>query len=56
MELTLTPGTRIRLPAEPDWGTGQVQSCIGHRLTANFEHRGKVSLDLRHVAVEVIDD
>ena len=55
MELAFVPGTIIRLPAEPDWGRGQVQSCIGHRLTANFEHRGKVLLDLRHVTVEIVD-
>ncbi|MEZ5823422.1 MAG: DUF3553 domain-containing protein [Geminicoccaceae bacterium] len=54
MEFELVPGTLIRMPASPEWGEGQVQSRIGHRLTANFEHRGKVTIDLRHVTVEIV--
>ena len=54
MQLSFTPGTIIRLAGAPDWGLGQVQSCIGHRLTANFEHQGKVTLDTRHVAIEIV--
>lgn len=38
----LEPGQRVRHPSQPDWGTGQVQSVIGHRATVNFEHAGKV--------------
>ena len=37
----LVPGLRVRHPAEPDWGIGQVQSVIGDRITVNFEHAGK---------------
>jgi hypothetical protein len=37
----LVPGTRVRHPAEPDWGVGQVQSVVGDRITVNFEHAGK---------------
>jgi Protein of unknown function (DUF3553) len=37
----LVPGMRVRHPGAPDWGTGQVQSVIGHRVTINFEHAGK---------------
>jgi hypothetical protein len=37
----LTPGMFVRNPAAPDWGVGQVQSVIGHRVTVNFEHAGK---------------
>ncbi|MEZ5848755.1 MAG: DUF3553 domain-containing protein [Geminicoccaceae bacterium] len=54
MESELVPGTRIRIPASPEWGMGHVQSRIGHRLTANFEHQGKVTLDLRNIRVEVV--
>lgn len=35
------PGALVRHPDQPDWGTGQVQSVIGHRITVNFEHAGK---------------
>jgi hypothetical protein len=38
---TLAPGEWVRLPAEPDWGLGQVQSVAGFRVTVNFEHAGK---------------
>jgi FKBP-type peptidyl-prolyl cis-trans isomerase 2 len=37
----LVPGMRVRHPGAPDWGVGQVQSVIGHRVTINFEHAGK---------------
>ncbi|MAJ34960.1 MAG: hypothetical protein CBC12_05045 [Candidatus Puniceispirillum sp. TMED52] len=35
------PGDFVRLPAEPDWGIGQVQSAVGQRITVNFDHAGK---------------
>lgn len=38
----LEPGMLVRHPDRPDWGTGQVQSNIGGRVTINFEHAGKV--------------
>ncbi|SFB71732.1 DUF3553 domain-containing protein [Tropicimonas isoalkanivorans] len=43
----LAPGDLVRHPDQPDWGLGQVQSHIGHRITVNFEHAGKVVLDGR---------
>lgn len=50
----LTPGATVRAPTEPDWGEGQVQSSLGMRVTVNFEHRGKVTVDLRYVALELV--
>jgi hypothetical protein len=44
----LVPGAFVVLPGRPEWGTGQVQSAIGAKVTVNFEHAGKVVLDLRH--------
>lgn len=53
----LEPGMLVRHPDEvqpgPDWGLGQVQSNIGGRITVNFEHRGKVVIDTRHVALQI---
>lgn len=43
----LEPGVLVRHPDEPDWGLGQVQSRIDHRVTVNFENAGKVVLDGR---------
>ena len=37
----LAPGDYVRHPSAPEWGLGQVQSCIGGRVTVNFEHAGK---------------
>ncbi|MCY3995748.1 MAG: DUF3553 domain-containing protein [Rhodobacter sp.] len=47
----LGPGMFVRHPTEPEWGLGQVQSCIGWRVTVNFEHIGKVVIDGRTVAL-----
>lgn len=51
----LAPGIFVRHPQEPDWGIGQVQSAIGHRVTVNFENRGKLTIDTRHVALLIVD-
>jgi hypothetical protein len=52
----LFPGQRVRLPSRPDWGTGQVQSVAGDRVTVNFENAGKVTLRLSGVALDVLED
>lgn len=49
MATILEPGMMVRHPSQPDWGLGQVQSSIGNRVTVNFEHAGKVVIDLRQV-------
>ena len=41
----------VRHPGQPDWGLGQVQSRIDHRITVNFENAGKVVLDGRVIAL-----
>jgi hypothetical protein len=46
----------VRHPTQPDWGTGQVQSVIGPRVTVSFEHAGKVMINIRHVALEPVPD
>ena len=55
MNLTLTPGTRVCLPSQPDWGVGQVQSAIGSKVTVNFPDQGKVVLDASRVEIVVVD-
>ncbi len=45
----LEPGMLVQNPAEPDWGTGQVQSNINGRITVNFREQGKVVIDGSHV-------
>ncbi len=53
---TLVPGAFVRFPAEPDWGLGQVQSVIGDRITINFEHAGKVVMQLHQLALTVVKE
>ena len=50
----LEPGTRVRHPAEPDWGIGQVQSNIQGKVTVNFPEVGKVVIDGRTVMLDVV--
>jgi len=54
----IEPGSYVRHPDKPDWGMGQVQSMIGHRITVNFQNAGKLLIDSRQVElVEVrLDD
>ncbi len=51
----LAPGTFVRSPTNPDWGLGQVQSAIGDKVTVNFEHRGKLVLNLPASPLVVVD-
>lgn len=48
----LSPGDFVRHPGRPDWGLGQVQSMIGHRITVNFENVGKLVIDGNAVELE----
>ncbi len=50
----IEPGMRVRHPAEPGWGTGQVQSVVGDRITVNFEHAGKVLINAALVELEIV--
>jgi len=49
----LEPGQRVRHPAHPEWGIGQVQSNIGDRVTVNFEHVGKVVVNATVVDLDL---
>ena len=46
---------RVRNPARPDWGEGQVQSVVGARVTVNFENAGKLLVNTAVVALEPLD-
>lgn len=47
----LEPGMLVEHPGMPDWGTGQVQSNIGGKITVNFPNAGKVVIDGNRVAL-----
>ncbi|XDB00050.1 DUF3553 domain-containing protein [Sulfitobacter sp. LCG007] len=52
----LSPGMLVRNPAEPDWGTGQVQSNIGGKVTVNFPDRGKMVIESSRVLLMPVFD
>ena len=51
----IEPGQRVRHPQQPDWGIGQVQSVIEDRITVNFPNAGKVLINARLVALQVVE-
>lgn len=51
----LEPGTLVRHPDQPDWGTGQVQSNIGDKITVNFREMGKIVIDSKRVMLVIVD-
>lgn len=53
---SLVPGMRVRHPAAPDWGIGQVQSVAGERVTVNFEHQGKVVVNAAVVRLDPVEE
>lgn len=50
----LEPGALVRHPERPDWGTGQVQSNIGGKVTVNFQHAGKQVIDIARVDLDLV--
>lgn len=52
----IEPGMRVRHPGEPGWGTGQVQSVVGDRVTVNFENRGKVLVNAAVIDLAILHD
>ncbi|MGJ8587166.1 MAG: DUF3553 domain-containing protein [Yoonia sp.] len=56
MNAIFEPGVLVRHPDQPDWGTGQVQSNIGDRITVNFREMGKVVIDSRRVLLILVNE
>jgi hypothetical protein len=52
----LAPGMFVRHPEYPDWGTGQVQSSTGNKITVNFPETGKVVIDATRIALVPVFD
>ncbi|HEY1707028.1 MAG TPA: DUF3553 domain-containing protein [Rhizomicrobium sp.] len=52
---TVAPGDWVKLPSAPAWGTGQVQSVVGAKVTVNFEHAGKRVVQSDVVALEQVE-
>ncbi len=52
----LEPGMLVEHPNKPDWGTGQVQSNIGGKITVNFPDAGKVVIQGSRIALIPVFD
>jgi transcription elongation factor GreA-like protein len=52
----LEPGVLVRHPTETEWGLGQVQSVAGRKVTVNFEHAGKQTIDATVVTLVFVSD
>lgn len=50
----LAPGMLVAHPDHPEWGTGQVQSVIGGRITVNFPEAGKIVIDGTRVFLTLV--
>lgn len=53
MSKHLTPGVFVSNPKQTDWGLGQIQSMVGSKVTVNFEHKGKLVINLDQVDLEI---
>ena len=56
MLIDFEPGDYVKNPANKDWGTGQVQSIIGKKVTVNFENFGKRVINIEHVTLQKIEN
>ena len=52
----LEPGMLVTHPDRPNWGTGQVQSNIGGKITVNFREQGKVVIDSARIGLMPVFD
>jgi hypothetical protein len=56
LNAALAPGMLVQHPDRPDWGTGQVQSNIGGKITVNFREQGKVVIDSARIGLMPVFD
>ena len=55
MLIDFEPGDFVKNPANSEWGIGQVQSIIGHKVTVNFENYGKRVINIENVKLERVE-
>ena len=56
MLIDFEPGDFVKNPTNKDWGTGQVQSIIGNKVTVNFENCGKRVINVENVNLEKVNN
>ena len=55
MLIDFEPGDFVKNPSNKGWGTGQVQSIIGNKVTVNFENYGKKVINIENVSLERVN-
>ena len=55
MFLNNEPGDFVINPKNRGWGTGQIQSVIKNKVTANFENVGKKVINSEEIILERIN-
>jgi hypothetical protein len=55
MFLNFEPGDYVINPNYESWGTGQIQSIIKNKVTANFENVGKKVININEVILKKIN-
>ena len=56
MLIDFETGDYVKNLDNKDWGTGQVQSIIGSKVTVNFENCGKKVININFVKLEKISN
>ena len=56
MILDYEPGDKVFNPENKDWGIGQVQSIIKHKVTVNFQNVGKKVINMANIELVKIND
>jgi|TARA_B100000378_G_scaffold255495_1_gene232573 hypothetical protein len=54
MNFDLEPCDFVINPLNLSWGIGQIQSIINHKVTVNFENKGKQVININKVKLERI--
>ena len=49
------PGDKVYNPNNKEWGIGQVQSIIKHKITVNFENVGKKVIYAENIELKKIN-
>tara|TARA_B100001063_G_scaffold58672_1_gene52918 strand:+ start:338 stop:514 length:177 start_codon:yes stop_codon:yes gene_type:complete len=53
-ESILVPGIIVEHVDYPEWGQGQVQSCINGTVTINFQNKGKQVLKVDYEKFKIL--
>ena len=55
MILDFEPGDKVVNPINKEWGIGQVQSIIKHKVTVNFENVGKKVINSSNIMLKKLE-